>query len=68
MNYAITKLQKCVLHCVARKIVRQSFDHKNNIITYYKIIADVAKKEFTEESKQSLNSFLIECHKCSLGN
>jgi len=66
MNYRITNLQINILKWIAKKIVIQSCDHKNNIVIYYRIIADAARKEFREDNKVTLDSFLSECHSGSL--
>jgi len=66
MNFQITKLQIRILKWIAEKIVIQSHHHQNNIIEYYKILADAAREEFREDNDASLNSFLTECFKKSL--
>jgi len=67
MRYRITKFQMFVLDWVARKIVIQSHEHKRNIVQYYKIVADAARDQFREDNRYTLNDFLDECFKESLG-
>lgn len=62
----MTKLQTKLLKWIASRIVIQSSFHMCNIIMYYKILYNAAKKEFTEDNKPTLDDFLIECHKESL--
>ena len=66
MQFKITNLQLRILHWIAKKIVRQSHYHKNNIIDYYRVIAEAARDEFTEDNKFTLDDFLKECHEASL--
>ncbi len=66
MNYYITNFQIKVLKWLAKKVVIQSNAHKDNIITYYRILAKAAQEEFREDTKYTLDAFLIECHKASL--
>ena len=61
MKFKITWFQKIILKWICRKIVIQSYEHKNNIIEYYKIIYNVSKNEFYEDNKLTLNYFLQEC-------
>jgi len=61
MKYKITTLQKLILGWIADKIVIQSEYHRRNIIEYYKIIADAAKEQFTEDNADNLEGFLMEC-------
>ena len=41
----------------------QGFDHKQNIIEYYKVMQQAAKEHFTEDNKPTLDGFLTDCHK-----
>lgn len=66
MQFKITNLQLRILHWIAKNIVRQSHNHKKNIIDYYRVIADAARDEFTEDNKLTLDDFLKECHEDSL--
>lgn len=68
MNYKITSLQIKILTWIAKKIVIQSHHHKSNIITYYKILKDAARDEFSEDNKVTLNSFLTECNEIALND
>lgn len=62
----MTNFQIKILKWIAKKIVIQSSYHQNNIIQYYKIIAEAATNEFREDNKITMDSFLIECHERSL--
>jgi hypothetical protein len=66
MQYKISKLHIKILTWIAKKIVIQSYNHKDNIIMYYKIIAQAATDEFMEDNKVTLHGFLSECHEISL--
>lgn len=55
-----------ILRWIANEIVIQSREHRQNIIDYYKIINEAAKKEFTEDNKPTLDSFLKACYENSL--
>jgi len=65
-KYGITKFQIWLLKKIAKRITIQSHMHKENIITYYKIMYDAARSEFTEDNKPTLDGFLKECHQISL--
>ena len=67
MNYKISKSEMSKLAKIAKRIVIQSHQHRDNIIEFYRILALAAREEFTEENKYGLDSFLIECHRESLG-
>lgn len=41
----------------------QGFDHRQNIIEYYKVMHKAAKEQFTEDNKPTLDGFLTDCHK-----
>ena len=66
MNNSISKIKIKILTWIANKIVVQGFSHKNNITTYYEIIAEASRNEFNEDTKESVDAFLTECHKESL--
>ncbi len=66
MRYKITNTQLFILKWIAKKIVIQSYDHKYNIIDYYRVLNDAARDEFREDNKPTLDDFLSECHKISL--
>lgn len=59
-------MQLFILSWIAKKIVIQSWHHKENIIAYYKVLTDAARKEFREDNKPTLDCFLSECHKQAL--
>lgn len=50
-----------ILRQICKKVVEQG-PHRNNIITYYRTLREAAGKEFTEDSKPTLDAFLRECH------
>jgi len=58
----VSKLHKLALEYIAKKIVVQGPNHKDNLIEYYKIIQDAAKNEFTEDNITTLENFLKEAH------
>ena len=62
MNNKITLLQKTKLIKIAQSIVRQGPHHRENIVTFYRILRDEARLEFTEDNKPTLDSFLTECY------
>lgn len=66
MRYEITRMQLFILSWIAKKIVIQSWYHKQNIIDYYKVVNDAARNEFREDNKPTLDDFLSECHRVSL--
>jgi len=61
----MTKLQKFILRKMTRTIVIQG-GHEQRIIAYYRILAEAARAEFTEDNKITLDTFLEDCHKESL--
>lgn len=52
---------KLALKYICKKLVKQGFDHENDIKEYYKIIVDAAREEFIEDNKPNLDAFLQEC-------
>ena len=66
MDFGIKKSEIKALTKIAKRIVIQSDRHESNIIRYYRIIAEAARDEFTEDNKYSLDSYLVGCHKKSL--
>lgn len=62
----ITRFQEWLLKRITKKLVIQSFDHQQNIIKYYQILTEAARKEFKEDNKITLNEFLSECHREAL--
>jgi len=60
MNYEMTKKERKKLKKIARRIVIQSEYHTENIIEYYSIIAQTARKEFRESNDVTLCDFLLE--------
>ena len=63
MKYKITWNEKRVLRKIAKRIVCQSHAHTGNIETFYSILAEEAKKEFTEDNNTTLDNFLLEHHR-----
>lgn len=55
-----------MLRSIAQRLVVQSTEHRGDIKKYYGILADAARREFTEENKPSLDGFLRECFEESL--
>jgi hypothetical protein len=55
------KLILILLKWICRKLSRQSHLHESNIVAYYWIMREATHKEFTEDSRESLDSFLLGC-------
>jgi len=66
MRYKMTRFERWMLKRITKRIVIQSHEHRNNIIEYYDIMYDAAKKEFYEDNYTTLNCFLEECHRKSM--
>lgn len=66
MKYKISTIQVMLLTWITKKIVVQSYQHKSNIIQYYKILIDSARDWFAEDNKPTLDAFLFECHQKAL--
>ena len=64
----MTRFERWMLKRITKRIVIQSHEHRNNIIEYYNIIYDAVKKEFYEDNKITLDSFLSECHDITLND
>lgn len=64
----ISKSQIKKLRKIAQKISVQSEFHQANITKYYQIMADVARAEFIEDNKHTLNSFLSGCFNKALND
>jgi len=62
----MTGFDRYVLRLICKKLVVQGSTHESNIVEYYRIMKEVAKQEFTEDNKPTLDSFLAECHQKSL--
>ena len=60
-------IEKWLLRRLCSRLVIQGPQHKRNITEYYKAMAEAARKEFSEDNKITLDSFLAECHQDSLG-
>ncbi len=61
----MTNLQKWMLRKIAGKVVLQG-THRQRIIEFYRIFIDEARKQFNEDNKRTLDSFLEECLKEAL--
>lgn len=61
MRYEMTKKERRSLQEIAKRIATQSECHTANITKYYKIMAEVARKEFFEDNEVTLYDFLLEC-------
>lgn len=61
INYKITKFQAWILNKIFRFIVRQSWDHENNIKTVFILIRKAVEDEFTEDNDPTLDSFMLNC-------
>ena len=51
-----------VLQWICKRLVIQGYEHKQNIVEYYKIMQEAAENEFTEDNRPTLDGFLNECH------
>lgn len=58
----INKFEEWFLKRLCKKIVMQSFDHRNNIIDYFVKLREAARDEFNEDNKVTLDFFLSECY------
>jgi len=47
---------------IAHRIVVQSHEHRENIIRFYRTLAEAAREQFTEDNRPTLEHFLKECH------
>jgi hypothetical protein len=56
----ISKFGIFALERIAQHVVIQG-DHRKRIIHYFRILIEAARKQFTEDNKLSLDSFLMEC-------
>jgi hypothetical protein len=61
MTYKITEKEKNKLQKIAQRLTIQSFDHKQNITEYFKIMIKASREEFTEDNNPTLKHFLEEC-------
>lgn len=58
----MNKLFTYLLKMICKRIVIQGFDHKRNIVEYYKILHEAATEQFTEDNRPTLDGFLTDCH------
>jgi hypothetical protein len=63
----MNKFRKWMLKRIAQDVVVQG-DHRQRIVEFYKMLVDAARKEFYEDNKLILDSFLEECHRKALGD
>ena len=61
MEGPMTRSERKALKRIAKRLVTQGPDHKNNICEYYNIMAKAAAEEFTEDNRPTLNAFLRRC-------
>ncbi len=66
MSYVMNRIEEFFLRRLCRRLVAQGPTHKDNVTRYYRIMTEAAEKEFTEDSRFTLNLFLMECHNDSL--
>jgi hypothetical protein len=62
----MNKLDRWLLKRICKKLVIQGSEHKSRIAQYYKIMADAARQEFTEDNEPTLKHFLTECYEGAL--
>lgn len=65
IDYAMTKHQERVLRKIFSRLVRQSFDHKNNICKIFSMLRNATDEEFVEDPAPSLDGFMLECFETS---
>lgn len=58
----MNKLTRYILKKICKLVVRQGH-HKAQIQEYYQLLYEAAFKEFTEDNKPTLDSFLADIHK-----
>lgn len=68
MKYEMTGKEQRNLRKIAKRIAIQSECHTANITEYYRIMAEVARKEFFEDNDVTLYDFLLECFQMALTN
>ena len=56
----LNRLEKYFLRRIAAKVVVQG-GHRERITSYYRILAEAANAEFTEENKVTTDTYLREC-------
>ena len=56
----MTTLYRLVLTYIVGKLVIQGPNHSNNIAEYYQLIHTAAKREFSEDSPEQLNNYLLQ--------
>ena len=61
-NKPISKFKKWFLKYLCKEIVIQG-THRECIIEYYRIMMEVAREEFTEDNKPTLDGFMLDCFK-----
>jgi hypothetical protein len=61
-GYKMNWFTRMILSKICRSFVIQGPEHKAKIIAYYDVMRNAAEKEFREENKISLDTFLSECH------
>lgn len=57
----ITNFQKFILQKIFKKLVRQSWDHENNIVEIFKILREAVDEEFTEDNDITRDYFIADC-------
>lgn len=60
MRYEMTGKERKSLRKIAKRVIIQSPSHTENIVEYYKIIVEAARKEFFEDNEVTLYKFLLE--------
>ena len=54
-------LVRLLLRWACRELVVQGYYHRTNIVAYFQIMRETAKREFYEDNKPTLDAFLQEC-------
>lgn len=57
----MNRIERFLLRCLCKRLVRQGFDHKKSITEYYAIMQQAIVKEFREDNKPTTDAFAREC-------
>ena len=57
-----SKIALYLLRVISKELVVQGPHNKENIVVYYAVMVEAARKEYREETNPGLISFLEECH------
>ena len=57
----MNRIEQFFLRRLCKRLVRQGYDHENNIIEYYRVMQDAMEREFTEDTNWSLRALAQLC-------